>query len=113
MYSSTFPKQKTYGKLSKKNIDELRSGARIGVDEKRKTLDFRSMEGAKDDFEPAWESPWGMGRPGWHIECSVMAKSILGDTIDIHAGGDLYFTMKTKSPSRKRSMNKPCQLLIA
>lgn len=79
--------------LSKKNIDELKAGARIeaGV-EKRNPLDFALWKKRKEESEPAWESPWGMGRPGWHIECSVMAKSILGDTIDIHAGGeDLQF----------------------
>ncbi len=86
-------KSKDYGILSKKNIDELKAGARIeaGV-EKRNPLDFALWKKRKDEKEPAWESPWGMGRPGWHIECSVMAKSILGDTIDIHAGGeDLQF----------------------
>lgn len=84
---------KDYGKLSKKNIDELRSGARISVDEKKKNpLDFALWKAQKDAFEPAWESPWGMGRPGWHIECSVMAQNLLGKTIDIHAGGaDLEF----------------------
>lgn len=86
-------KSKNYGMLSKKNIDELKAGARIetGV-EKRNPLDFALWKKRKEESEPAWESPWGMGRPGWHIECSVMAKSILGDTIDIHAGGeDLQF----------------------
>lgn len=86
-------KSKNYGMLSKKNIDELKAGARIeaGI-EKRNPLDFALWKKRKDESEPAWESPWGMGRPGWHIECSVMAKSILGDTIDIHAGGeDLQF----------------------
>lgn len=86
-------KAKDYGKLSKKNIDELRSGARISVDEKKKSpLDFALWKAQKEEFEPAWESPWGMGRPGWHIECSVMAQNLLGETIDIHAGGaDLEF----------------------
>lgn len=83
---------KDYGKLSKKNIDELISGARIAVnDEKRNPLDFVLWKKAKEG-EPWWDSPWGKGRPGWHIECSVMAKVLLGDTIDIHAGGeDLQF----------------------
>lgn len=86
-------KAKDYGKLSKKNIDELKSGARIDIDEKKKSpLDFALWKKQKESMEPAWESPWGMGRPGWHIECSVMSRSILGDTIDIHAGGaDLQF----------------------
>lgn len=82
-----------YGKLSKKNIDDLRAGARIDIsDEKRNPLDFALWKKRKLENEPAWESPWGLGRPGWHLECSVMAKHLLGDTIDIHAGGeDLQF----------------------
>lgn len=85
-------KTKDYGKLSKKNIDELISGARIEVnDEKKNPMDFVLWKKAKTD-EPSWDSPWGCGRPGWHIECSVMAKELLGETIDIHAGGeDLQF----------------------
>lgn len=86
-------KAKDYGKLSRKNIDDLRAGARIDIsDEKKNPLDFALWKKRKDETEPAWESPWGMGRPGWHLECSVMAKKYLGDTIDIHAGGeDLQF----------------------
>lgn len=86
-------KAKDYGKLSKKNIDDLRAGVRIDIsDEKKNPLDFALWKKRKDETEPAWESPWGMGRPGWHLECSVMAKKYLGDTIDIHAGGeDLQF----------------------
>lgn len=82
-----------YGKLSGKNIDDLISGARIAVDEKKEDpLDFALWKARKEESEIAWESPWGMGRPGWHIECSTMAKKYLGDTIDIHAGGqDLQF----------------------
>ncbi len=85
-------KAKDYGKLSKKNIDELMAGARIGVAEgKRNPGDFVLWK-KKKEGEPAWDSPWAEGRPGWHIECSVMAKTILGDTIDIHSGGeDLQF----------------------
>ncbi len=83
-----------YGKLSKKNIDELQAGAseRVDVDNNKKSpMDFVLWKPAKPN-EPKWESPWGEGRPGWHIECSVMAKKYLGDTIDIHAGGeDLIF----------------------
>jgi cysteinyl-tRNA synthetase len=81
-----------YGRLSKKNIDELRAGARIGVGEhKRSPLDFVLWKGAKEG-EPFWESPWGKGRPGWAIECSVMSMKYLGTTVDIHAGGeDLIF----------------------
>ncbi len=86
---SRFPE---YGKLSKKNIDELKSGARIAVDErKRDPLDFALWKASKPG-EPAWDSPWGKGRPGWHIECSAMSMSILGETFDIHGGGkDLIF----------------------
>ncbi len=81
-----------YGKLSGKNIDELEAGARIEVDkEKKNPMDFVLWKPFKPG-EPKWASPWGEGRPGWHIECSVMAKIYLGDTIDIHAGGeDLIF----------------------
>ena len=86
-------KFKGYGKLSGKNIDDLISGARIAVGEKKEDpLDFALWKARKEDSEIAWGSPWGMGRPGWHIECSTMAKKYLGDTIDIHAGGqDLQF----------------------
>ncbi len=81
-----------YGKLSKKNIDELEVGIRIAVDsEKQNPMDFVLWKPAKQN-EPKWSSPWGEGRPGWHIECSAMAKKYLGDSIDIHAGGeDLIF----------------------
>ena len=83
---------KAYGKLSRKNQDELEAGARIEVDEDKKhPMDFVLWK-PKKEGEPYWESPWGQGRPGWHIECSAMAKKYLGDTIDIHAGGeDLIF----------------------
>ena len=81
-----------YGKLSHQSIDELRVGARIEVDERKQdALDFTLWKAAKEG-EISWDSPWGKGRPGWHIECSAMAKKYLGDTIDIHAGGqDLAF----------------------
>ncbi|SFK52684.1 cysteinyl-tRNA synthetase [Halobacillus dabanensis] len=81
-----------YGKLSHQSVDELQSGSRIEVgDKKEDPLDFTLWKGAKEG-EITWESPWGSGRPGWHIECSAMAKKYLGDTIDIHAGGqDLTF----------------------
>ncbi|MFY4777140.1 cysteine--tRNA ligase [Metabacillus sp. RGM 3146] len=81
-----------YGKLSHQSIDELRSGARIEVGEKKQdSLDFALWKTAKEG-EISWDSPWGKGRPGWHIECSAMVKEYLGDTIDIHAGGqDLTF----------------------
>ncbi|MDO5491529.1 MAG: cysteine--tRNA ligase [Bacillota bacterium] len=92
VYFST-RKFKGYGKLSKKDIDELESGVRIAINEdKDDPLDFALWKARKEPDEIAWKSPWGMGRPGWHIECSTMAKKHLGDTIDIHAGGqDLQF----------------------
>lgn len=81
-----------YGKLSKQNQDELEAGARIEVnDQKRHPMDFVLWK-SKKEGEPGWNSPWGEGRPGWHIECSVMSNRYLGETIDIHAGGqDLAF----------------------
>lgn len=81
-----------YGKLSQQSIDDLKVGARIQTGEKKEdALDFALWKAAKDG-EISWESPWGEGRPGWHIECSAMARKYLGDTIDIHAGGrDLTF----------------------
>ncbi|MDL2217183.1 cysteine--tRNA ligase [Christensenellaceae bacterium OttesenSCG-928-M15] len=81
-----------YGKLSGQSIDDLESGARIDPTEQKKDpLDFALWKGQKVG-EPAWESPWGMGRPGWHIECSAMSMELLGETFDIHAGGqDLIF----------------------
>jgi cysteinyl-tRNA synthetase len=81
-----------YGKLSKKRLDDLQSGARIGVDERKEDpLDFVLWKAAKPG-EPSWDSPWGAGRPGWHIECSAMSQKYLGRTFDIHGGGqDLIF----------------------
>ncbi|MCL2215624.1 MAG: cysteine--tRNA ligase [Defluviitaleaceae bacterium] len=81
-----------YGKLSRKNIDDLEAGARVEVESgKKNPTDFVLWKPAKTD-EPFWESPWGNGRPGWHIECSAMARKYLGDEIDIHGGGsDLIF----------------------
>ena len=85
-------KFKEYGKLSKQPMDELIAGARVDPSEiKENPVDFALWKGAKPG-EPSWESPWGKGRPGWHIECSAMIKKYLGDTIDIHCGGqDLIF----------------------
>ncbi|MDR3644246.1 MAG: cysteine--tRNA ligase, partial [Clostridia bacterium] len=81
-----------YGKLSHQPIDDLEAGARIDVNEvKEDPMDFALWKGAKPG-EPSWPSPWGEGRPGWHIECSAMARRFLGKTIDIHCGGqDLIF----------------------
>lgn len=92
VYFST-RKFKEYGKLSKQNIEDLESGARIAVGEiKEDPLDFALWKAQKEEDEIAWDCPWGKGRPGWHIECSAMSKKHLGDTIDIHAGGqDLQF----------------------
>ncbi|MGB8455657.1 MAG: cysteine--tRNA ligase [Anaerocolumna sp.] len=83
---------KEYGKLSKKNIDDLEAGSRIAVsEEKEDPMDFVLWK-PKKESEPFWASPWSDGRPGWHIECSVMSKKYLGEQIDIHAGGeDLVF----------------------
>ena len=82
----------SYGKLSGKNIDELQAGERVELDaSKQNPLDFVLWKSAKAN-EPHWESPWGIGRPGWHIECSAMSQDILGDHFDIHGGGhDLQF----------------------
>jgi len=84
--------KKDYGKLSKRDIDDLISGARVEVGEnKQDPLDFALWKGSKPG-EPAWDSPWGPGRPGWHIECSAMATKYLGATLDLHGGGeDLIF----------------------
>lgn len=81
-----------YGKLSGQNLDDLQSGSRVEVDERKKDpMDFALWKKVKP-YEPSWKSPWGFGRPGWHIECSCMALNLLGETIDIHAGGtDLVF----------------------
>lgn len=90
LYSiESFPE---YGKLSGRNVDDLKAGARVEVDEKKKNpMDFALWKGAKSG-EVSWSSPWGDGRPGWHIECSAMVKKIFGDQIDIHGGGmDLIF----------------------
>lgn len=85
-------KFKAYGKLKNQSPEELQVGARVEINEqKRNPLDFVLWKGAKPG-EPSWESPWGLGRPGWHIECSAMAQKFLGETIDIHGGGgDLVF----------------------
>ncbi|PMP65259.1 cysteine--tRNA ligase [Desulfurella multipotens] len=85
-------KFEAYGKLSHKKIEELKAGARIDINENKKDpLDFVLWKKSKPN-EPSWDSPWGKGRPGWHIECSVMSMYYLGETIDIHGGGeDLIF----------------------
>lgn len=81
-----------YGKLSKRNLDDMKAGARISLNEqKHNPMDFVLWKGSKPG-EPTWDSPWGPGRPGWHIECSAMSRKYLGETFDIHGGGqDLIF----------------------
>ncbi len=98
---------KDYGKLSKKNIDDLISGSRVDVsDEKENPMDFALWKKEKPG-EPSWDSPWGKGRPGWHIECSVMAKTILGETIDIHSGGeDLQFPHHENEIAQSETLNE-------
>jgi len=85
-------KLKGYGKLSGRKLEDMKAGARIGVDERKENpMDFALWKSAKPD-EPFWQSPWGKGRPGWHIECSAMSANHLGEQIDIHGGGnDLIF----------------------
>ncbi len=85
-------KFKDYGILSKRSLDDMQAGARVEVNEKKRNpMDFALWKSSKPG-EPTWESPWGPGRPGWHIECSAMSKKYLGDSFDIHGGGkDLIF----------------------
>ncbi|WP_026702418.1 cysteine--tRNA ligase [Salibacterium aidingense] len=96
-----------YGKLSSQSIHDLQLGARIEVGEKKKNaLDFALWKAAKEG-EIAWKSPWGYGRPGWHIECSAMVKKYLGDTIDIHAGGqDLAFPHHENEIAQSEALNE-------
>ena len=96
-----------YGKLSHFHIDELEAGARIGVDERKQdAMDFALWKAQKPG-EPAWDSPWGPGRPGWHIECSVMANKYLGETIDIHSGGvDLIFPHHENEIAQSEAANE-------
>ncbi len=92
-----------YGKLSRKNLADLRAGSRIDVDEaKRDPLDFVLWKAAKPG-EPSWDSPWGPGRPGWHIECSAMSTEMLGNTFDIHGGG-----MDLKFPHHENEIAQSC-----
>lgn len=96
-----------YGKLSGHNMEELEAGARISVDERKENaMDFALWKAQKPG-EPAWDSPWGKGRPGWHIECSVMANRFLGETIDIHSGGqDLVFPHHENEIAQSESVNE-------
>ena len=95
-----------YGKLSKQPLEDLEAGARITVnDEKRDAMDFALWK-AKKEGEPSWPSPWGEGRPGWHIECSAMANKYLGETIDIHSGGkDLVFPHHENEVAQSEAAN--------
>jgi len=85
-------RDKDYGKLSHRNAEDLLAGARVEVDELKEDLRDFALWKSQKPGEPAWDSPWGPGRPGWHIECSAMSMKYLGETIDIHGGGqDLIF----------------------
>lgn len=101
--ASSFP---GYGKLSGHNMEDLEAGARIGVDERKENaMDFALWKAQKPG-EPAWDSPWGKGRPGWHIECSAMANRFLGETIDIHSGGqDLVFPHHENEIAQSEAVN--------
>ena len=96
-----------YGKLSHKKLEDLISGARVDISSlKQNPADFALWK-KKKEGEPYWESPWSEGRPGWHIECSVMAKSLLGDTIDIHSGGeDLQFPHHENEIAQSETLNE-------
>ena len=96
-----------YGQLSGHNVDDLRSGSRIEVGESKKDpLDFTLWKGAKPG-EPSWPSPWGPGRPGWHIECSAMAMKYLGETLDFHGGGqDLIFPHHENEKAQSEAANE-------
>ena len=106
VYFST-KKFREYGKLSGQPMDELEAGARIDIsDEKQDVMDFALWKSQKPG-EPAWESPWGMGRPGWHIECSAMVNKYLGETIDIHSGGqDLVFPHHENEVAQSEAANE-------
>ena len=99
-------KFETYGKLSKRNFDEMLAGARIEIDERKENpMDFALWK-TKTGSEPGWESPWGEGRPGWHIECSAMSMKYLGQNIDIHGGGrDLIFPHHENEIAQSRCAN--------
>jgi cysteinyl-tRNA synthetase len=96
-----------YGKLSGQNVADLKSGARIDIDERKKSpLDIALWKKAKEGDDLFWESPWGAGRPGWHIECSAMSRKYLGETIDLHAGGqDLVFPHHENEVAQSEAAN--------
>jgi len=100
-------KFKDYGKLSNKNLEELIAGSRVEVSENKKNPEDFVLWKPSKDKEPYWESPWGKGRPGWHLECSVMSKKYLGDKFDIHGGGrDLIFPHHENEIAQSRCANE-------
>ena len=100
-------KFKDYGKLSNKNLDELIAGSRVEVSENKKNPEDFVLWKPSNDKEPYWNSPWGNGRPGWHLECSVMSKKYLGDKFDIHGGGiDLIFPHHENEIAQSRCANE-------
>jgi len=103
------PKFEEYGKLSKQNLEQLQAGERVGVaTDKKSPMDFVLWKKAKPG-EPKWESPWGEGRPGWHIECSAMSKKCLGEHFDIHGGGsDLQFPHHENEIAQSEAANGCC-----
>ena len=99
-------KFKDYGKLSNKKLEELIAGSRVEISENKKNPEDFVLWKPSNNNEPYWESPWGKGRPGWHLECSVMSKKYLGDTFDIHGGGrDLIFPHHENEIAQSRCAN--------
>lgn len=100
-------RKKDYGKLSHQSLEELKAGARVEVDERKESpLDFALWKRVDNPKEISWDSPWGPGRPGWHIECSVMSNKYLGKTLDIHAGGaDLCFPHHENEIAQSEALN--------
>jgi len=99
-------KFKDYGQLSNKKLDELIAGSRVEVSENKKNSEDFVLWKPSEDDEPSWESPWGRGRPGWHLECSAMSKKFLGDEFDVHGGGiDLLFPHHENEIAQSRCAN--------
>lgn len=100
-----------YGRLSKRAFEDNRPGERVTIDErKRHPSDFALWKSAKDETEPSWVSPWGEGRPGWHIECSAMIREEIGATVDIHGGGsDLIFPHHENELAQSQAAAGPCE----
>ena len=100
-------KFKDYGKLSNKNLDELIAGSRVEISDNKKNPEDFVLWKPSIDNEPYWDSPWGKGRPGWHLECSVMSKKYLGEKFDIHGGGiDLIFPHHENEIAQSRCANE-------